>query len=175
MTSTNITALTSAARNPYAAFLGEKNPMRVLAATPARLKKVVEGLTPRQIACRPQPDKWSIAEMVAHLADVELVFNVRCRLMLFEENPTLAPFAQDAWMRGWQREREPFAETMNRFQVLRRSMLRLLRGASASDLARTGRHVEYGTEQVSDYVAKLAGHDLSHLTGLEALRKRMFS
>ncbi len=149
--------------------------MRVLTATPARLGKLIEGLTPRQIGRRPQPDKWSIAEVVAHLADVELVYIARCRWMLFEENPALVPFNQDNWVQGWEREREPIAETLLRFQVLRRSLLRLLRSASPSDLARTGRHVDYGTEQVSDYVAKLAGHDLNHLIGIESLRKLMLT
>ena len=46
------------------------------------------------------PGKWSIRQIVAHLADTELVYAHRMRQMVAEENPTLIAFDQDAWTKN---------------------------------------------------------------------------
>ena len=161
----------AAARNPYHSYIEGKDPMRVLASTYSRLLKLTEGLTPRQLGRRVVADKWSIHEIIAHLADVELVHTARSRWMKFEDDPPLQAFDQDLWSRGWAREKESFAETLSRFGALRRAQLRLFRGSTPADLNRPGRHSERGTEYLSDYIAKTAGHDLNHLGQIEQLRK----
>src|SRR2546423_15507602 len=113
--------------NPYHRFIEGKDPLRALSSTHARIVKLIEGLTPRQINTRVTADKWSIHEIIAHLADVELVHSARCRWMAFEDDPTLVAFDQDAWSRGWTREHEPVTDTLTRFHALRQSQLRLFR------------------------------------------------
>ena len=78
------------------------------------------GLTPEQLRRHPEPGKWSIHQIVAHLADCELVFQTRARMIMFQNNPTLVSFDQDPWVLGWMRENEPWDETMQRFRVLRK-------------------------------------------------------
>ena len=155
--------------NPYEKFLGNRNPLTVAAATPAKIVSLIRGLTPRQLAKSPAPGKWSIQGIITHLAETEMVMVCRARWIAFEENPTLVPFDQEKWATGWQREREPLSETIARFRLLRRSQLRLFRGASKTDLRRTGFHPERGVVTLQVQLETLAGHDLNHLAQIERL------
>ena len=156
--------------NPYKKYTEGKDPMTVLAATPHRLRELTAGLSGTKLQEHPVPDKWSIHEIVAHLADCELMFSARCRFILYEENKPLIGFDQNALMAGWRRERESFEETMERFRVMRQAQLRMFRAASPADLERTAPHEEYGPESASEYLFKVAGHDLHHLEQIERLR-----
>src|SRR5258708_38149436 len=105
--------------NPYQSFLGEKDPMQVLPKTAAQIAKLIDGLTPRQLAKRPAPDKWSIAEIIGHLADTELVMATRCKWIASEDNPALAPFDQNLWATVWTKTKEPFTESLERLRTIR--------------------------------------------------------
>ncbi len=155
--------------NPYAKFLEGRDPLKVAAATPARIIALIRGLTPRQLAKRPAPGKWSIQEIVSHLADTETVMCCRARWIAFEENFTLVPFDQEKWAAGRAREKEPLAETLERLRVLRRSQLRLFRHASPEEFQRAGFHPERGAVTLREQLETLAGHDLNHLAQIERL------
>lgn len=156
--------------NPYAKYLGDKEPYFVLRSTSERIGELTAGLTPEQLAAQPEPGKWSVHQIVAHLADVELVFQTRCRMIMFQDRPTLVSFDQDPWVLGWEREKEPWAETYERFSVLRRSILRLFLNAEGHDLQRYGVHSERGPQSINDYVELMAGHDINHLQQIEQVR-----
>jgi hypothetical protein len=143
--------------------LENRDPLTVAAATPARILSLIRGLTPRQLAKRPAPGKWSIQEIIRHLADTEMVMECRARWIAFEDRPTLVPFDQEKWAAGRAREKEPLPETIERFRLLRRSQLRLFRQASAKDFRRTGFHPERGVVTLRVQLETLAGHDLNHL------------
>ena len=158
--------------NPYAKVLGNRDPLTVAAATPARMLVLIRGLTRRQLARRPAPGKWSVQEIIRHLADTEMVMACRARWIAFEDHPTLAPFDQEQWAAGRARERETLAETFERFRLLRRSQLRLFRRASAKDFRRTGFHPERGVVSLWVQLETLAGHDLNHLAQIRRLVAR---
>jgi hypothetical protein len=155
--------------NPYATYLEDRDPLAVAAATPARIASLIRGLTPRQLAKRPAPGKWSIQEIIQHLADAETVMGCRARWIAFEDHPTLVPFDQERWAAGRAREREPLPETLERFRLLRRSQIRLFRRASPKDFRRTGFHPERGIVSLRVQLETLAGHDLNHLAQIERL------
>ncbi len=165
----------SAAVNPYQSFIEGKEPMKVLASTHSRIVSLTEGLTPRQLSKRVSEDKWSIYEIVGHLADVEIVHSGRCRWILFEDNPVLPAFDQAAWTEGWLREKESFKETLERFRVLRQSQMRLFRNLRPGEFRRAGTHSERGTEQLELYILKSAGHDLNHLRQIAERREILLS
>jgi hypothetical protein len=157
---------------PYAEFLGSNDPIPVLESTARRITEITTGLTPGQIGAPPAPGKWSIHQIVAHIADTELVALVRFRMMLFEDAPTLVAYDQDRWLNGWMREEEPFAGVLDRFRVIRASTVRLLRAAPANDLKRSGTHTERGVVTVNDYIVTIAGHDINHLNQIEGIRTK---
>src|SRR5574341_342826 len=156
--------------NPYAKFLGRRDPLA--AATPARIVSLIRGLTPRQLARRPSPGKWSIQEIITHLADTDMVMACRARWSAFEEHPTLVPFGHEKLAAGRARERESLAETLERFRLLRRSQLRLVRHASPQVFRRTGFHPERGVISLRVQLETLAGHDLNHLAQIRRLAVR---
>jgi hypothetical protein len=158
--------------NPYAKFLGSRDPLTIAAATPGKITSLIRGLTPRQLAARPAPGKWSIQEIILHLTDTEMVMGCRARWIAFEKRPTLVPFDQEKWAAGRAREKEPLAETLERFRLLRRSQLRLFRQAAAKDFRRTGFHPERGVVTLRVQLETLAGHDLNHLAQIQRLSAR---
>jgi hypothetical protein len=153
--------------NPYGEYLGDRAPMSILETTVDQIAALTKGMTAEQLATPTAPGKWSIHEIVAHLADLELVTSARCRWILFEDNPTLIGYDQDPWIEGWRREKEPFPETLQRLRILRNAQLRLFRHCSPAELERTGNHADHG-EITLDFLRSLvAGHDLNHLLQLE--------
>ncbi len=155
--------------NPYAKFLEGRDPLAVAAATPAKIAGLIRGLSPRQLGKSPAPGKWSIQEIIRHLTDTEMVMCCRARWIAFEEQPTLVPFDQNKWAGGAGREKEPLAETIERFRLLRRSQVRLFRAASKRDFERAGFHPERGQVTLQEQLETLAGHDLNHLGQIQRL------
>lgn len=161
-----------AATIPYSQFVGSSDPFPVLESTATSIRDLTSGLTPEQLSTPPAPGKWSIHQIVAHLADAELVHQVRVRFVLFEDNPPLPAWDQDRWMAGWMREGETFEQSLERFRVVREATVRLLRSASEQDLQRTGIHAERGVQMASDFIILIAGHDINHLNQIRGLAGR---
>jgi hypothetical protein len=155
--------------NPYAKYLEGRDPLTVAAATPRQIVALTRGLSPRQLAKKPAPNKWSIQEIITHLADTEMVMCCRSRWIAFEEKPTLVPFDQEKWADGRAREKEPLADTLERFRVLRKSQVRFFRAAPKKDFRRTGYHPERGDVTLQEQLETVAGHDLNHLGQIQRL------
>lgn len=155
---------------PYAQFVGDRDPLEIIRGTLPQLNSLLQGLSDEQVAANPEPGKWSIHQIIAHWADCELVFQCRARYILFEDNPVLPPFDQDRWSNGWSREKETFAQSVEKFRVLREASIRLFENTPASDMRRTGVNPEQGPRETADILQIMAGHDLNHLEGL---RKRL--
>ena len=156
--------------NPYERFLEGNDPLKLMMATPKRIQALVKGLTPAQLKKRVNKDKWSIHEILEHLADCELMFASRCRLIAFEDHPHLAPFDQDRWAAGKSREKGSTAEALSLFEALRKTQLALYKKSPAEVFARTGTHPERGEVSMRITFETCAGHDVNHLRQIEALR-----
>ena len=77
---------------PYADKLAGRDPQKVIAATPARLDRVLESLSPAEIEAQPAPGKWSVREIMAHLADCEIAWAWRLRQTFGEDHALMQPF-----------------------------------------------------------------------------------
>src|SRR3982074_981956 len=75
-----------------------QDPMKVQSATTKKLDRLIKGVPTTKLRKRPAPDKWSVAEIVAHLADAEIVGGFRMRLILGAPGTPVAAFDQDAWV-----------------------------------------------------------------------------
>ncbi len=78
-------------------YLEGKKAMDVLAASPRQLARLIKGVTKKRLARRPSPEKWSVTEILAHLADVEIVQGFRIRLILGSSGIAIQGFDQDVW------------------------------------------------------------------------------
>ncbi len=105
----------------------DQEPLEVLASTPRRLRTLITGPTREDLLRRPNPARWSTVEIVAHLADSEVVAAWRLRSILAGNGVSLQPFDQNAWAETFRySESDPF-ESVQLFDVNRAATLSLLR------------------------------------------------
>jgi uncharacterized damage-inducible protein DinB len=152
-------------------LLGTQDPISVLAATPEALRDSIARLDARRVTQPEQEGKWSIAQVLRHLADSDLVWGWRLRLVLAQDRPALTGYDQDAWATRLRYEQSNPQESLDEFSVLRRSNLRLLSNASPADLRRVGVHTERGEESIEHMIRLYAGHDLLHLRQIARIRE----
>ena len=153
--------------NPYAASLGDRDPLAAMADTPSRIRKIVSALGPAGLARSYAPGKWSARQLLVHLAQTELAFGVRARMALTADHYVVQPFDQDRWL-GNESTVEA-AAALAAYDGMRALNLALFRSLSPADLERTFRHPERGTLEVRDIAVMLAGHELHHLKQFEAI------
>jgi len=151
-------------------LLGARNPIDVLKRTPAALEKAIHGLSPRELSKREAPDKWSIKHVLRHLADSDIVWAWRLRMVLAHDRPSLTGYDQDLWADRLGYGDADAKESLSEFAVLRKANLRLVKRASAEDLKRVGVHAERGDESVEHMLRLYAGHDLLHLRQIDRIR-----
>ncbi len=145
--------------------------MRVQATTPARLRRAMAGLSRQDLARRPAPGKWSIKEIICHLADVEVVNGWRYRMILAQSGSPLTAFDQDRWANETAYLRQDPALALEAFTALRRRHLALIRATPRSTWTRFGLHEERGRITFGDLVEWEAAHDLNHLAQMARLRR----
>ena len=150
-------------------LLGKRDPFEVLRHTIKRLDRLVEGLTPEEVATPEAPRKWSISAVVQHLADAELVWGYRLRSVMAEDRPSIAGYDQDRWASRLQYEHSNIQEARDQLAVLRRSNLRIMELASEEDWTRTGVHAVRGEPTLRVLVQWWAGHDLLHLRQVDRI------
>jgi len=153
--------------NPYAKFVDERPVMETLAETPRTISSLLEKMGPGRAFEAPEPGKWSAGEIVAHLADCELVFGFRLRQTLAEDNPIVQPFDQDKWSATY-KGIEP-GVAFAAFEAFRRWNLRLLEVSMPTAAERKVTHPERGTMTFQTIVETMAGHDRNHLGQLERI------
>lgn len=150
-------------------YLGSRDPMRVLAATPRRLARLTAGRSRRELARRPAPGKWSVVEIVAHLADAELAFGWRIRNVAAAPGVDLAWWDEQLWSETLVYSRIPIRASLAAFEAARIANIGLLRRVPGEVLARAhGRHARRGRQTLHDFVVMEAAHDLNHLLQIGA-------
>jgi hypothetical protein len=137
--------------------------------TAPRLKKLVRGLTPKQLKWKPEPGKWSVSEIVAHLADVEIVASWRMRSIIGANGITIQPFDQDVWASVFQYAERDSKHSLEVFQVLRENNLMMLKALPREAWDNHGMHLERGKETIAHLARMFAGHDTNHLLQIEQI------
>ncbi len=148
-----------------------KEPLRLQQGTARKLTALTKGLSKKKLTRRPGPGKWSIAEILAHLADAELVVGFRLRLMLASNGTPIQAFDQDAWAETFNYSRRDPKISLETFSTLRKNNLRLLNSVPRRLWENYGQHSERGKETVEHLMRMMAGHDLNHLLQVEKIAK----
>jgi hypothetical protein len=152
------------------ALLGERDPVTVLRETPAGLASAIADLSPTQVRTPESPGRWSIGQVLQHLADSDLVWGWRVRLILSHDRPQITGYDQDLWAERLHYADADPGEALTLFGVLRAANLRLLDRATPQDLARVGVHSERGEESIGYLCRLYAGHDLLHLNQIARIK-----
>jgi DinB superfamily len=152
--------------------LGSREPMAALAEAPEALRRAVAGLSHDQDGTPERPGKWSVRQVVQHLADSELVGGFRFRMVLAHDAPELPAYDQDLWAERLRYQDADLETSLADFALLRALNLRVLRRATPDDLAtRVMRHAERGDEPLGHMITLYAGHDLVHLAQIRRIRQ----
>lgn len=154
-------------------FAAGRDPLVLQASAPDVLASLVAGLTDAQLGHRPAPGKWSIRDVVAHLADDELVGGYRIRLILSAPGTAIQAFDQDVWARTGRYASSDVEESLAMYRVLRFANLKLLHSLTAEEWDMAGVHAERGIESLRDIAAYFAGHDINHFQQIESIRGQL--
>jgi DinB superfamily len=150
-------------------YLGDHDPMRVQAGTVAKIEKLVKGAPAAKLKKRPAPGKWSVAEILAHLADDELVAGYRMRSILGAPGTPIAAFDQDKWAEAENYAKHDPRMSLRVLRTLREANLALLKLLRAEQWKHFGVHAERGEENIERIVQMMAGHDINHLRQIEVI------
>jgi len=143
----------------------EKSPKQIAAA--------VSGLPDKTLRYKPAPDKWCILEILAHLADIEILYAHRIRQMLADKKPVIAPIDQDDWARNLGYMSESAPELVALYGLNCHHTLQLLRRIKLADLEKTAFHPELQKNvTVAEYVDRIGTHGANHLQQIERLKKQ---
>jgi hypothetical protein len=140
-----------------------------LRSTVADLVALTSNRAPRDLNHVPQRGEWSAAQVAAHMADAEMVYSVRIRMILTDDNPTLAAYDQEAWADRLTMCDENVGASIARFRMLREANLRLYESLEDDEWDRVGTHEEQGLVSIKSTVETLIGHDRGHLDQIRKL------
>jgi hypothetical protein len=149
-------------------YVEGKDPLEVQHKTPELLAGLVVWVGERKLYERPSPDKWSVAELLAHFADAEIVNTWRYRQMIEHDGCPLPGYDQELWHKLGDYPSRRTEESLLLFRLLREANLRMFAQLTPAEWQRNGIHAERGPTTVRDLAVLIAGHDLNHL---EQIRK----
>jgi hypothetical protein len=150
-------------------FVAGKNPIKVQASTAAQLEKLIKGVPKARLTKRPAPGKWSVAEILAHIADTEIVTGYRMRSILGAPGTPIAAFDQDKWAEAEYYGKQDPRLSLEVYRTVREANLRLLKSLRSEQWKHFGMHAERGEESIERISQLMAGHDLNHVEQIVAI------
>lgn len=138
---------------------------------PASLAGVVEDLQPHQLDVPYGEGKWTIRQVVHHIADAHLNAFLRFKLILTEEKPMLKPYRQDDWASLPDSLEIPLQPSLLILEGLHCRWAHLLRRLPAEDWQRQGVHLERGLMSAEELIILIANHGEKHLASVTRLKQ----
>jgi hypothetical protein len=146
-----------------------QEPLDMFARAGAGVREAIAGLSEAQLRTPEREGKWSMRDVVRHLADAELVLAFRYRMILAHDRPAIAAYDQDLWVQRLERD-DDTATIAGDLETVRSINLRLLRAQPPEAWQRVGIHSERGEESLALLVRMAAGHDVVHTRQLLRIR-----
>jgi DinB superfamily len=147
----------------------DQNPVKLQAAAAKKLEPLVKGVPASKLKRRPEPGKWSVAEIAAHMADVEIAVGYRVRMILGAPGTPIQAFNQDDWVTSGHYDKRDTRKSLEQFRVLRETNLALYKSLAPEQWKHYGMHAERGEESIETIVRMIAGHDLNHIQQIERI------
>jgi DinB superfamily len=151
----------------------DRDPVAIQAATKQTLDRLIANVPVEKLKRRPSPDRWSIAEIVAHLLDAEIVAAFRIRMILSEPGSVITAYDQDKWAEKLDYKSADPVQGLKQFGVLREMNVAVLSKLTEEEWERFGMHEERGKETLRQMVRMYAGHDVNHLKQIDAMVKAL--
>ncbi len=144
-------------------YIEGKDPVEVLGSTPRQIARLIKGVSKKKLAQRPASGAWSVTEILAHLADSEIVYGYRIRIILEAGTPPIQGIDQDTWAQFSDYAKHDPALSLESLRINRQRLVALLKSLSPESLSLYGMHSERGKETVTRVAEMLAGHDINHM------------
>jgi hypothetical protein len=154
-----------------ARYAAGKDPLALQRAAPRRLAALLEGRSRTELTRRPA-GRWSVAQIVAHLADAEIATSWRWRQILSSNEIPIQAYDQEAWASTFDYAHRDPAKSLELFSVLRANNVALLMSVPRRLWRNHGVHQERGNESIRHLLLLVAGHDLNHMKQIEGLLKQ---
>jgi hypothetical protein len=144
-----------------------------IAATPAKLRAAVKGLTDAQLGTPYRPGGWTVRQVVHHVPDSHMNAYVRFKLALTEDEPTIKPYDEARWAELADSRETPVETSLVLLERVHERWVILLRSMSDNDFARRLRHPETGVQRLDQVLALYEWHGAHHVAHVTSLRERM--
>jgi hypothetical protein len=152
-------------------YVRGKETLKILASTQKKISSLLRGVPKTKLKKRPVQDKWSVADILGHIADTEIVCSFRIRLILGSNGTPIQGFDQDVWAQYSNYKKQDPAISLEAYRVNRMRNIRLLKSLPREMWDYYGIHSERGKETVTRVVEMLAGHDINHLNQIRLILK----
>ena len=146
-----------------------KDPLKTQATTAKKLDQLVKRAPASKLRKRPAPEKWSVAEILAHLADTEIVVGWRIRSILGAPGTPIQAFDQDAWAAAGNYAKRDPRKSIEQFRAVRDANLALYKSLAPEQWKHHGMHAERGEETLERILHMMAGHDINHILQIERI------
>jgi hypothetical protein len=148
-----------------------QEPLKAQSAAAKKLERLMKGVPASKLRKRPAPDKWSVGEILAHLADAEIVIAWRIRSILGAPGTPIQAYDQDAWAAvGNYAKRDP-RKSIEQFRAMREANLAFYKSLRPEQWKQSGMHAERGEESLERIARMIAGHDINHILQIEQILK----
>lgn len=153
-------------------YVTGKNFLQQIQKSPRRITALLRGKPPAGLTRRPAPERWSVAEILAHLTEAEIAFGYRIRLIAGAPGTPIQAFNQDQWQANAKYLQKDPRQAAVFFENLRWLNVLFIKSLSPDALDRFGVHEERGQESIRRLTELMAGHDENHIRQLESILKR---
>ena len=153
----------------FASYVAGKDVLAMQREAPRTLARLIENVPEERLKAKPAPGKWSVTEIIAHMAEDELISSWRYRQRIEHDTPELRDFDQDLWATlgdyaAWQS-----GEALEMFRLLREANLRMFAKLTPAQWERTGIHAERGKITVRGQCTHMAAHDINHIEQVQRI------
>lgn len=135
----------------------------------AVVSDVMVKVTPEELDFKPDPTRWSVREIVHHLADSEMTAAVRLRMLIAQDRPTLQGYDQDEFARRLYYDR-PYEASLELFRLARQSTVEILDRLTPAEWVREGTHTEIGPYGVESWLKTYSEHAHKHARQIRIAR-----
>jgi hypothetical protein len=144
-----------------------------VAATPAKLRAAVAGLSAAQLDTPYREGGWTVRQVVHHVPDSHINSYTRYKFALTETEPTVKPYDEAAWALLSDTATTPVETSLCLLECLHARWVQLMNGMTEAEWKRTFLHPALGPVTLEKNVALYAWHGDHHVEHIVALRRRM--
>ncbi|MEP7288269.1 MAG: DinB family protein [Chloroflexota bacterium] len=131
------------------------------------LTQALAGFPKEMWSFRPTPDRWTIHEIVVHIADSEANGYIRLRKLIAEPGTQVAAYDEPKWASALHYSDQNPEDALALFKLLRQTSYQLVQSLPESTWAHTVEHSEAGTITLDDWLDTYADHIMAHIRQMQ--------